>query len=61
MGERTTVVSFPVNFSTTPSVSITVEWANVSSKHGIFQSLSTSGFTAYSYCDTAGAGDYGFH
>ena len=62
VGERTTVVSFPVNFSTTPAVSITVDWTHVSSKHGISQgSLSTSGFTAYSYCDASGAGDYGFH
>jgi len=61
-GGRTAAVSFPVNFSTTPAVSITVNWADVSSKHGIHEnSLSTSGFTAYSYCDAAGAGVYFFY
>ena len=61
-GERTAEITFPVSFSATPSVSITVEWANISSKHGISPGgLSTSGFKAYSYCDAAGAGGYYFY
>ena len=62
IGERTAEITFPVNFSTTPAVSITVNWAHISTKHGIYrENLSTSGFTAYSYCNTIDAGGYGFY